>query len=134
MVNQGDIWEKLHEMDNKLQEMDNKLDNIEGDTNVQSQVLKEDSKEKLQNLFKRKFGRSENRRIVWYYLTDKMTIEEIHQETGISKSYVGNLVSEMNELSLINKEEKENEVLYYRSETTEGIELEDHIEKYVDDL
>jgi len=59
-----DIWEKL-------QEMDNKLDLIQGDVNTQATVMKEDNKEQLVSLAKRKFGMSKNKRTIWYYADKK---------------------------------------------------------------
>lgn len=127
MVDQDDIWRKL-------QDMDDKLDNIQGDSNVQSQILKEDKKDKLLDLFKRKFGRSTNRRKVWYHADEKRTTEELAEATGLSKSQVRNQTSDMVERALLNKAENGHRKVYYRNETTEGIGLEEHVEDYVDDL
>jgi DNA-binding transcriptional ArsR family regulator len=126
-MNDEKVW-------HKLQEMDDKLDNIQGDTNVQSQILKEDKKDKLLDLFKRKFGRSTNRRKVWYFASEKRTAESLSEATGLSISQIRNLTSEMTELALLNKAERGDRTVYYRNESTEGIGLEDHVEDYVDDL
>ena len=127
MVDQEDIWRKL-------QDMDDKLDNIQGDTNVQSQILKEQSKPELQDLFKRKLGRSKNRMKVWYHADERRTTDELSEMTGMSPSQVRNHTSEMVERALLNKAEDGQRKVYYRNETTEGIGLEDHVEDYVDDL
>lgn len=127
MVDDEDIWLKL-------QEMDDKLDNIQGDTNVQSQILKQQSKAELLDMFKRKFGRSPNRRKVWYHSDEKRTVEELVDATGIDKSQIHNLTSEMIELALLAKSENGRKKVYYRREITEGIGLEEHVENNVDDL
>lgn len=114
----------------KLQEMDDKLDNIQGETSVQSRILKEESRDKLQKLFKRELGRSRNRRKVWLHADEKRTAEELAEATGLSKSQVRNLVSEMT--TMINKEERGSRTVYYRSRTSEGIGLEDHVRDYLD--
>jgi hypothetical protein len=127
MVDQDDIW-------HKLQDMDDKLDNIQGDTNVQSQILKEQSKPELLDLFKRKFGTSDNRRKLWYHADERMTTDELVEATRLSKSQIHNLTSDMVEKALLNKAENGHRKVYYRNETTVGIGLEDHVEDYVDDL
>jgi len=127
MVDDEDIWLKL-------QEMDNKLDNIQGDTNVQSTILKEDSKDNLIELYKRKFGRSKNRRRVWYHADEKKTADELSEATGLSVSHIRNLTAEMTDLAILGKAENGRRKVYYRREITEGIGLEDHVEDYVDDL
>lgn len=127
MVGDEDIWLKL-------QEMDDKLDNIQSNSNVQSQILKQQSKSKLLDLFKRKFGKSTNRRKVWYYADDRRTADELAKLTGISISQIRNLTSEMTELALLNKTERGQRKVYYRNETTDGIGLEEHVKDYVDDL
>lgn len=126
MVDDEDIWRKL-------QDMDDKLDNIQGDTNVQSQILKEQSKDKLRNLFKRKLGTSTNRRKVWYNADVKRTTEELAEATGLSKSQIRNLTSDMVEKALLNKSEAGDRKVYYRNETTEGIGLESDVKEYLDD-
>lgn len=118
----------------KLQEMDDKLDNIQGDTNVQSQILKEDNRDLMVQLFKQKFGRSKNRRRVWYHADERRTADSLVEATGLSLSQIRNLTSEMTELALLNKAERGDRTVYYRNESTEGIGLESHIEEYVDDL
>lgn len=127
MVGDEKIWRKL-------QEMDDKLDNIQGDTNVQSQILKEQSKSKLVDLFKRKFGSSKNRRKVWYYADEEKTADKLSDETGLSISQIRNLTADMTERALLNKAERGDRTVYYRNETSEGIGLEAHVEEYVDDL
>jgi|GEM_PF-2779631 len=127
MVDDEDIWRKL-------QEMDDKLDNIQGDTNVQSQILKQQSKQALLDMFMRKFGKSTNRRKVWYYADEKRTVDELVELTGIDRSQIHNLTSEMIDIALISKAEDGRRKVYYRREITEGIGLEEHVEDYVDDL
>lgn len=126
-IGDEDIWLKL-------QEMDDKLDNIQGDTNVQSQILKQQSKPELLDMFKRKFGKSPNRRKVWYHANKKRTVDDLVELTGIDRSQIHNLTSEMIELALLAKSENGRKKVYYRREITEGIGLEDHVEEYVDDL
>lgn len=127
MVDEEDIWRKL-------QEMDNKLDLIQGDVNTQATVMKEDKKDQLLSLAKRKFGQSKNKRIIWYHADEKRTVEEISELSGISKSSIYNQTAEMCEKSLIFKIEKGDTARYKRQETTEGIGLEQHVESYIDDL
>ena len=127
MVDQEDIWRKL-------QDMDDKLDNIQGDNHIQSAVLKEDNRDTLQKAFKREFGRSKNRRKVWYYADEERTTDELAELTGMSKSQIRNHTSYMVEHALLNKAENGDRKVYYRSPATEGIDLEDHVEDYVDDL
>lgn len=126
-VDDEDIWLKL-------QEMDDKLDNIQGDTNVQSQILKQQSKSALLDMFKRKFGKSTNRRRVWYYADEERTVDDLVELTGIDRSQIHNLTSEMIDLALLAKSESGRRKVYYRREITEGIGLEKHVEDYVDDL
>lgn len=127
MVDDQDIWEKL-------QEMDNKLDLIQGDVNTQATVMKEDNKEQLVSLAKRKFGRSKNKRIIWYYANKKRTVEEIADLSPITKSAIYNQTAEMCEKGLIFRIEDGDTTRYKRQETTEGIGLEEHVEDYVDEL
>jgi len=122
-----DIWEKL-------QEMDNKLDLIQGDVNTQATVMKEDNKEQLVSLAKRKFGRSKNKRTIWYYADEKRTVEEIADLAPISKSAIYNQTAEMCEQGLIFRIKDGDITGYKRQETTEEIGLEEHVEDYVDDL
>jgi len=122
-----DIWEKL-------QEMDNKLDLIQGDVNTQATVMKEDNKEQLVSLAKRKFGMSKNKRTIWYYADEKRTVEEIADLAPISKSAIYNQTAEMCEQGLIFRIKDGDITGYKRQETTEGIGLEEHVEDYVDDL
>lgn len=127
MVDQEDIWEKL-------QEMDNKLDLMQGDLNTQATVMKEDNKEQLMSLAKRKFGRSKNKRIIWYYADEKRTVEEIADLSPISESAIYNKTAEMCEQGLIFRTEDGDITRYKRQETTEGIGLEEHVEDYVGNL
>jgi len=127
MVNEEDIWKKL-------QEMDNKLDLIQGDVNTQATVMKEDNKEQLMNLAKRKFGRSKNKRIIWHYADKKRNVGEISDVSSLSESSIYNKITEMCEQGLIFKIEDGDITRYKRQETTEGIGLEEHVEDYVDDL
>lgn len=127
MRDEDDIWRKL-------QEMDNKLDLMQGDVNTLATINKEDKKDELQNLFKRKFGQSKTRRRIWYYADKKRTAEEIADLSGLSKSQIYNYTREMREKSLIVKTETGDVSRYCRQEITEGIGLEKHVEEYVDDL
>jgi predicted transcriptional regulator len=122
-----DIWRKL-------QEMDNKLDLIQGDVNTQATVMKVNSKDQLVDLAQRKFGRSKNKRIIWYYADEKRTVDGIAERSGLSKSSIYNHTAEMCEKSLIFKIEEGDTARYKRQETTEGIGLEEHVEEFVDDL
>ena len=122
-----DIWRKL-------QEMDNKLDLIQGDVNTQATVMKEDNKDQLVSLAKRKFGRSKNKRIIWYHADEKRTVEEIANQSPITESAIYNQTAEMCEQGLIFRIEDGDITKYKRQETTEGIGLEEHVEDYVDDL
>jgi len=127
MVSDEDIWRKL-------QEMDNKLDLIQGDVNTQATVMKEDNKDSLVALAKRKFGRSKNKRIIWYYTDERRTVEEISEESGLSESSIYNYTVEMCETGLIYKIEEGDTTEYKRQETTVGIGLEGHVKEYVEDL
>lgn len=120
-----DIWRKL-------QEMDNKLDNIDGNLNILSTSKKQESKGDLQKLFKRKFGRSDKKRLVWYYADEPKTVDELSELVGTSESYIRNMVSDMN--ALLDKHEVENNTHYTRSEISVGIDLETHVEDFVDEL
>jgi predicted transcriptional regulator len=127
MVDDEDIWRKL-------QEMDNKLDHIQGDVNSLATINKQDNRELLQKLYKRKFGQSKTKRVIWYYADEKRTVAGISDASGKSKSQIYNHLSEMQEKGLLVKTEIGDTSRYKRTEITEGIGLEEHVEDYVDDL
>jgi DNA-binding MarR family transcriptional regulator len=127
MVDQGDIWEKL-------QEMDNKLDHIQGDVNSLATINKQDNRELLLELFQRKFGRSKNQRRIWYHADEKLTVDELADRSGLSESQIYNNITEMRERGLLVRTQVGDTSRYRRAEITEGIGLEEHVEEYVGTL
>ena len=95
-------------------------------------TTKEESKSELQKLFKRKFGRSESKRLVWYYAKESKTVDELAELVDTSPSYIRNMVSDMN--ALLDKHEVDDTTQYTRSEISEGIDLETNVEEFVDEL
>jgi len=122
-----DIWRKL-------QEMDNKLDLMQGDMNSLATINKQDNVGLLQDLFKSQFGQSKTRRKIWYYLDELRTVDELSEASGLSTSQIYNYTRGMREKNLIVKLETGELVQYKRTDLTQGIGLEEHVEKYVDDL
>jgi len=124
----------LRELNQKVDSMQRDINDIQGDVNILSTLNKERHREDLMNLIQGKFGRSDNKRRVWYHANGKRNPEDLSDAADIPIGSVYQCVSDLNREGLLIKDERNGTVYYDKAEITVDIGLERHLENEIDDL
>ncbi|WP_049897044.1 MULTISPECIES: hypothetical protein [unclassified Haloferax] len=124
----------LRELNRKVDNMQRDINDIQGDVNILSTLNKERHRDDLINLIEGKFGRSDNKRRVWYYANGERNPESLSDAADIPIGSVYQCVSDMNREGLLLKDERDGTVYYGKSEITLDIGLESRLEDEIDDL
>ena len=124
----------LRELNQKADDMQSDINDIQGDVNILSTLNKEIHRDKLIDLIKGKFGRSDYKRLCWYYADGSVGVAELAELIDTSESTIRNYVSEMNREGLLRREENDDGVNYNKTEISVDIGLEQEIAEGFDDL
>lgn len=129
-----EILGKLKEIENRLKGVESDVNRAQGDINTLARLEKEDRVEQIKKMAEREFGRSKNRRKVWYYCNGERKIKELAEVTGIDQKNVRTYLTELNNSGLLVKEEKDGNVYYDKCNVYKGVGIKGDIEEEVDDL
>lgn len=124
----------LRELNRKVDNMQRDINDIQGDVNILSTLNKERHRDHLMNLIEGKFGRSDNKRRVWYYANGKRDPDGLSDAAGIPIGSVYQCVSDLNREGLLIKDERDASVYYDKAEITVDIGLESRLEDEIDNL
>jgi len=124
----------LRELNRKVDNMQRDINDIQGDVNILSTLNKERHRDDLINLIEGKFGRSTNKRRVWYYSNGERDPEDLSEEADIPIGSVYQCVSDLNREGLLIKNERDGTVFYEKAEISVDIGLEDRLEDNIEDL
>lgn len=124
----------LRELNRKVDNMQRDINDIQGDVNILSTLNKERHRDDLINLIEGKFGRSDNKRRVWYYANGERDPEGLSDAADIPIGSVYQCVSDLNREGLLIKDERDGTVYYDKAEITVDIGLESRLEDQIDDL
>lgn len=124
----------LRELNRKVDNMQRDINDIQGDVNILSTLNKERHRNDLINLIEGKFGRSNNKRRVWYYANGERDPEDLSDAADIPMGSVYQCVSDLNREGLLIKDERDGKVYYDKAEITVDIGLESRLEDEIDDL
>jgi hypothetical protein len=124
----------LRELNQKVDNMQRDINDIQGDVNILSTLNKERHRDDLINLIEGKFGRSDNKRRVWYYANGEREPEDISDEADVPIGSVYQCVSDLNREGLLIKDEQDGTVYYDKAEITVDVGLENRLEEEITDL
>lgn len=124
----------LEELTRKVDDMQRDINDIQGDVNILSTLNKERYRDDLINLIEGKFGRSDNKRRVWYYANGERDPDCLSDEADIPVGSVYQCVSDLNREGLLIKDNPDGTVYYDKAEITIDIGLESRLEAEIDDL
>jgi hypothetical protein len=91
----------LRELNRKVDNMQRDINDIQGDVNILSTLNKERHRGDLINLIEGKFGRSDNKRRVWYYANGERDPEGLSDAADIPIGSVYQCVSDLNREGLL---------------------------------
>jgi DNA-binding transcriptional ArsR family regulator len=121
-------------LEERLREIEARLDMVQGDVNIIATLNKERDRDLAEELVSRRFGRSDNKRLCWYYADNERTISDISEETGIRERNVRTHLAELNDDGLLTKREEAGNTYYRKAKMTTGLGIESQVEDYVDEL
>lgn len=124
----------LRELNRKVDNMQRDINDIQGDVNILSTLNKERHRDDLINLVEGKFGRSDNKRCVWYYANGERDPDGISEAADIPIGSVYQCVSDLNREGLLIKDKRDGVVYYDKAEITVDIGLESRLEDEIDGL
>lgn len=126
-----DPWDEIGE---RLDNIQRDINDIQGDVNILSTLNKERHRDDLINLIEGKFGRSDNKRRVWYYADGSLDPEELAETADVPVNSVYGCVADLNREGVLIKSERNGTVYYDKAEISIDIGLENRIEERIDDL
>lgn len=124
----------LRELNRKVENVQRDINDIQGDVNILSTLNKERHRDDLMNLIEGKFGRSDNKRRVWYYANGERDPDRLSEAADIPIGSVYQCVSDLNREGLLIKDEQNGTVYYDKAEITVDIGLESRLEGEIEDL
>lgn len=124
----------LRELNRKVDSMQRDINDIQGDVNILSTLNKERHRDDLINLIEGKLGRSDNKRLCWYFANGERNPEDLSEAADIPIGSVYQCVSDLNRAGLLIKNERNGTVYYEKAEITRDVGLENRIEERFDDL
>ena len=130
----SDDEDLLRELNRKMNDMQRDINDIQGDVNILSTLNKERHRDDLINLIEGKFGRSDNKRLTWYYANGERDPQDLADVADIPLGSVYQCVSDLNREGLLIKNERDGTVYYEKAEISLDIGLENKIEDRFEDL
>lgn len=124
--------DKLEKIDRKLDSIQRDVNDIQGDVRMQTNMLKETSKDDLKNRIRGVFGSSDRRRLIWYVAEEFMSVDDLVEATEIPRGTVTRYAPEMAESGVLDRYKDGQDVYYRRNEITVGIGMEGEVEEDLD--
>lgn len=119
--------DKLDKIDRKLDNIQHDVNSIQGDVRMLTTLTKETSKPDLKAQIHEKFGNSNARKKIWLVATSEKQVGELAEDAEVAPGTVRRYASEMADVGLLSQFKDGNETYYSRSETTEGIGIENEL-------